>query len=203
MELVLLLIGGFIVFSIFDAISNFFGKTPTVFKEITESTKEEIKSHRNQNEIKAQIERTRLINELAQTRSRLPKEVLEQMYKMGEIDSLALVTALNIKEQNERYLQPRHTTPDFDFPDFEDYQTNVRTNSTPPVESEQPRVKTIPTIENHQLRVLLENTTNQNKKRYKFCTRCGGRGMVKYRHIENGKCFECGRIPNRYGSIIR
>lgn len=205
MELVLLLIVGFIVFSIFDAISNFFGKSPTVFKEIKESTKEEIKSHRNQNEIKAQIERTKLINELAQTRSRLPKEVLEQMHKMGEIDSLELVTALNIKEQNERYFQPRHITPDFDFPDFEDYKSNVRTNSTHTIESEQPQLEAIstPKIENSQPRVLFENTINPHQIKYKFCTRCGGRGMVKYRHIENGKCFECGRIPNRYGSIIR
>jgi len=191
MELILLVIGGSIVLWIFDLVSNFFGKEPTVLKEFKDSTKQDLKAQREHSEIRAQIERTNLLNELAQTRSRLPKEVLEQMYKTGEIDSLELVTALNIKEHNERAFQSRTLAPDFDFLDMGTPKKTTITPITPPKAIENKRHKN----PNYPIQ--------PPHKKYKFCTRCGGRGMVKYRHIENGKCFSCGRIPNASGSIIR
>jgi hypothetical protein len=191
MELILLIIGGGIVLWIFDLVSNFFGKEPTVLKELKESTKKDLQAQRAHGEIRAQIERTKLLNELAQTRSRLPKEVLEQMHKTGEIDSLELVTALNIKEQNERVLQSRPLTPDFDFIDLDVFNSNV-----PNTVSNQLDYKP-----NASLHAALPKLASTSK--YKFCTKCGGRGMLKYRHIEKGKCFSCGRIPNQRGTIIR
>lgn len=47
------------------------------------------------------------------------------------------------------------------------------------------------TVPNARSRTILELTKPKIKELKNPCSRCGGTGIMPYRHIKNGTCFKC------------